>query len=738
MDVSTMTVLGSARMAEVEPLVEFLYWKDGAYRSLTDRLLFPVRITRVLGSTSYADLQVENHDGLLARDNAASPYNVNSAGQFDPALDEGRIVTIKQGLKYRMNAASGRPYTRTTPTSEATGSELTDQAFAADPTSEGDARWVSWYGANFAVNIDVGSAREISGVSVSGLSKTTVNRLLPAGITINVATLSNTGPFTQVGSFDMSVHRASPSGQTHYLFAPVEAVGRWVRLVFSANGSSWQQLDEIEVHGKDYGGLFLSTVFTGHLGDEIGQQADGVIELRQVRDKTKRLDDQFISTFKTYTHTSAEAIVCDLLTNSYYGLRIASGGFRLDATSFTLPKWTSQNQSVYKACLELAKMIGWVFDADEYGLFRFYEPEYGRTTGERVFVADQDLREWKKNTTGRTLRNVVIVRYRDTRGKTVTVEARDANSVARFGERRFVIEEPSVRNGVVARQLAGAVLRDYGVVVNHGTGVVDGDPFARAGQVVTVVESLRTAASCAQLYRVGAVESAIEQEEKGGRDWTMRLTLRGYRYRAPSLVQSLRGQPQNLQVTLNWAGNPEGYVTGYNAYISSSIGQVGSLFADVNSLSVIAGGLTNQQTYCFRVAAHAADGIEGDASGPLAVVPTSAGGPETSVVSWWAVTSLSLTVVNSPWRVVRLRWPKCNAQDVITGYHIYRSYTNTLNPVLITTKPKAWDIGTVETWYDESWDVRTGAAKWFYRVAAWRGHTGQEGNRSPWAVASLA
>jgi len=737
MDVSTMTVQASAKMAEVEPLVEFLYWRDGGYRDLSERVIFPVRITRVLGATSYADLRLDNHDGLLARDNASSPYNVNSAGQFDPALDESRIVTIKHGLKYRTNAASGRPYTRTTPTSEGTGSELTDQAFAADPSSEGDARWVSWYANDFAVNIDLGSAQEIAGVSVSALSKTKANRLLPAAITINVATLSNTGPWTQAGSFDMSVHQASAAGQTHYLFAPVDAVARWVRLAFSKNGSAWHQLDEIEVHGADYGGEFVSTAFTGHLGDDIGQEAEGIIELRQVRDKTKRLDDQFIPTFKTYTNTAVEAIVADLLTNSCYGLKIASAGFQLDATTFTLPKWTSQNQSVYKACLELAKMIGWVFEADEAGIFRLYEPDYGRMTGEQVLIAEQNLRKWRKNTTGRTLRNVVVVRYRDTRDKTVAVEVRDANSVARFGERRFVIEEPSVQNGLVARQLAGAVLRDYGFVVNHGVGTVDGDPFLKPGQVVTVVESLRTASSCAQLYRVGAIESEIDQQERGGRDWTMRLTLRGYRYRAPSLVQSFRAQPQNQQATLRWAGNPEGYVSGYNAYISQAISDAGSLFADVDSLSVIAAGLTNQQTYYFRVAAHAADGVEGDASGPLAVVPTSAGGPETSVVSWWAVTSLSLTVVNSPWRAVRLQWPRCNAQEVITAYHVYRSYTNTLNPVLIATRPKSFDIGTTEMWYDHTLDVRTGAAKWYYRVSGWRGYSGQEGSPSPWAVASL-
>jgi hypothetical protein len=699
--------------------------------------MFPVRITRVLGRTSYADLRLDNYDGLLARDNAASPHNVNSAGQFDPLLDESRIVQIREGLRWRTNVASGRPYTRTTPNSEGTGGELTDQSFVTNPGSEGDARWVSWYDKDFAVNIDLGSAQPVTGVSVSGLSKTQANRLLPSGIAINVSTVSNTGPWTAAGSFDLSPHKESPTGQAHYLFQPVSANARWVRLYFTKNGTAWHQVDELEVYGEGFGGNFYRTAFVGILGDDVGQHTEGAIELRQVRDKTKRLDDQFISTFKTYTNTSVEAIIADLMTNSYYGVRISSAGFSLDPTSFTLPKWTSQNQSVYKGCLELAKMIGWVFEDDGTGIFKFYQPDYGRLTGEEVYLPDQGLREWRKNTTGQTLRNVIIVRYRDTRGKTVTVQARDQNSVSRFGERRFIIEEPGVKNGIVARQLAGAVLRDYGFVVNHGAGTIDADPYLVPGQIVTVVESHRTASTCDQLYRIAAIESDMEQDARGGRDWSMRLTLRGYRYRAPSLVQSLRAQPQNQQATLNWAANAEGYVSAYNAYVSQDVNNVGSLFADVNSLSAIAAGLTNAQTYYFRVAAHTADGVEGDASGPLALVPTSGGGAETSVVSWWAISSLALTVVNSPWRTVRLQWPRCAAYPVITGYHVYRSYSNTLNPIVIATAGRKVGLGD-EVWYDQSIDVRTGAAKWWYRVAAWRGYTDQEGSPSPWAVASLA
>jgi hypothetical protein len=474
----------------------------------------------------------------------------------------------------------------------------------------------------------------------------------------------------------------------------------------------------------------------GILGDDIGQSADGVIELLQVRDNTKKLDDRFVSTYLTYANAAPEQIMADLLTNSFYGLRLNSADFDFEATNFTLPHWTSQNQSIYKSCLELASMLGWVFEADESGIFRFCEPDPTRYVGEEIYLPELNLRDWRKNTTGKSLRNYVTVRFRDTRQILVTVEAKDANSIQRFGERRFVLEEPTIKDAVLARQLAGSILRDYGYVVNHGTGEIDGDPYLRPGQVITVVESATTASRSDQLYRITALENEFDMTPDQGLDWRIGLTLQGYRYRAPSLVQTFRAFPGSGSVRLEWGAAPEAYVAAYNAYISTAVASVGSLFADVNSLSAIAYGLTNGTQYWFRVAGHTAEGVEGDLAGPVGVTPQSGATGETDASSTWAITSLSAARVFATIRIVKLTWPR-PTQGMPAGwcYNIFRSKTNTLSPAILATVPPRT---SPEVWFDQSNEIRWAPGVWWYRVAVFNPRDGFQGRPSPWAVQSLS
>jgi hypothetical protein len=613
---------------------------------------------------------------------------------------------------------------------------LTDQAFASDPTSVAAPQWVCWNDAQFDVKVDLGSVTSICGVSISALSKSCANRTLPASIQLFGSTSSESGPFESLGAFDLSIYKDSPSGQTFYLHKLVGTTARWVLLCFSPKGSSWHQLDEIEVYSPTYAGSFRQKAFTGILGDDIGQSADGAIELLQVRDNSKKLDDQFASTYLTYVNTAPETVIADLLTNSFYGLRLNSSEFSFDPTNFTLPRWTSQNQSIYKSCLELASMLGWVFEADESGIFRLREPDPTRFVGEEIYLPELNLRDWRKNTTGKSLRNHVIVRFRDTRQILVTVEARDASSIERFGERRFVLEEPTVKHAVLARQLAGAILRDYGYVVNNGAGEIDGDPYLSPGQVVTIVESATTASRSDQLYRITALESEFDMTPDTGLDWRTALTLRGYRYRAPSLVQTFRAFPGSASVRLEWGAAPEAYVSAYNAYVSTAVASVGSRFADVNSLSVTGSGLTNGTQYWFRVAAHTADGIEGDLAGPVGVTPQSGATGETEASSAWAISSLSAARASPMIRIVRLSWPR-PSQGMPGGwcYNIFRSKTNTLNPAILATVPP---ITSPEIWFDQSLQIRTAPGVWWYRVAVFNPTDGFHGSPSPWAVQSLS
>lgn len=722
-------------MGEVKPTLSLEYRRDGIWQAISHRLMFPAAIRKVLGGTSTADLRLENSDGLLARDNSSSYFNVNTMGQFDPLLDEGRLIRLWQGIDFRTNAASGKPVAGTPPVS---GSllALTDQNFASDPTSVAAPQWISWQDAQFDVKIDLGSVNSICGVSVSALSKSSANRTLPTSIQLFGSTTSQSGPFESLGAFDLSVYGDSPSGQTFYLHKLLGASARWILLRFSPKGSCWHQLDEVEVYTPTYADNFREKAFMGILGDDIGQSADGIIELLQVRDNTKKLDDEFASTYLTYANTAPEHIMADLLTNSFYGLRLNSADFNFNSTNFTLPRWTSQNQSIYKSCLELASMLGWAFEADESGVFRFYEPDPTRFVGEEIYLPELNLRNWRKNTTGKSLRNHVVVRFRDTRQILVSVEAKDANSIQRFGDRTFVLEEPTIKDAVLARQLAGAMLRDYGYVVNHGAGEIDGDPYLRPGQVITVVESATTASRSDQLYRITALESEFDMTPEVGLDWRIGLTLRGYRYRAPSLVQTLRAFPGSGSARLEWGASPEAYVTAYNAYISTAVASVGSLFADVNSLSVVAYGLANGTQYWFRVAAHTAVGIEGDLAGPVGVTPQSGASGETEASSTWAISSLSAARVLPTIRIVKLSWPR-PTQGMPAGwyYNIFRSKTNTLSPVILATAPPRT---SPEVWFDQSNEIRTAPGVWWYRVAVFNPRDGFQGRPSPWAVQSLS
>ncbi|GAF88933.1 unnamed protein product, partial [marine sediment metagenome] len=201
---------------------------------------------------------------------------------------------------------------------------------------------------------------------------------------------------------------------------------------------------------------WLKTTFTGILGDDITQYATdrGAIHLGQIRDMTKRLADLFIEVFDHYSDVPIDEIVEDLLTNARYEAALNADDYSLDATAFIMPKWTEQNASLLDAAAQLAKMVGWVFEADDDGICALHDLEWTTQTGEETYLADRDLLGWAPSVSGINLRNRIAVRSRDARSRDISVTVEDPESIARYGPRLFTIFEPTMRSAPLARQLA--------------------------------------------------------------------------------------------------------------------------------------------------------------------------------------------------------------------------------------------------------------------------------------------
>ena len=137
----------------------------------------------------------------------------------------------------------------------------------------------------------------------------------------------------------------------------------------------------------------LKTTFTGILGDDITHQAAdrATIHLAQVRDMTKRLADLFIELYDHYPDLPIEEIVEDLLTNPRYEASLSATEYALDSTGFLMPKWTEQNATLLDVCAQLAKMVGWLFEADDQGIYTLHDLEWLTQTGEETYLAGRDL-----------------------------------------------------------------------------------------------------------------------------------------------------------------------------------------------------------------------------------------------------------------------------------------------------------------------------------------------------------
>ena len=724
---SEMDVKANQLSAEAQPLARLEFQRDNAWWNLSDRLLFPFTITKRLKAVATADLSLDNADGRLARDNAVSSWNYDVSSTFDPLLDEGRVIRIRQGVELHPNLAYGLTYACSpAPTRPNTlrGGELTDGGFG-QPRNEHDDAWVGWQSAA-TVTFSLSPARSIRAVAVSLLTKVGADVLLPSSASVTL--VGSAGTYT--APLAASHLRDDPSGQRQYLYG-LDLNQRDVSRVtfnFYPKPGAWVCADEVALYDASTTADWMKTTFTGILGDDITQQATdrGLIRVGQVRDMTKRLADRFVEVFGQYENLSIEAIIEDLLTNPQYEAGLEAKDYALDATGFTMPKWTEQNASVLDACAQLAKMIGWVFEADDEGVFTFRDLDGMTQTAEETYLADRDLLGWAPSISGINLRNRIVVKSRDARNQDISATVEDAESIARYGPRLFTLFEPVARTAKLARQLANAIRRDYSWVQPTGSGVVVGDAFMRPGRVVTVVESGCTRSGPDRLYRVEAVTHRQTGHRHG--EHTMGLELRGYRSRAVSAPESLTATPMLNGVSLGWAEQPEEpAVAGYGVFRANSLGGSYTECATVGGPPAVVASLTNAQTYWFKVAAYTEGGILGEFAGPAPCAPSSGGQP-TQAEEAWQPRSLSAQAFTI-WGVHRpkLTWMPGMAAPPTTCYNIYRSQVSTGPFALAGTRtqpgsgPAGWvDYGAARmtgrvyyevTYYDPGSDFESWASE---------------------------
>jgi hypothetical protein len=400
---------------------------------------------------------------------------------------------------------------------------------------------------------------------------------------------------------------------------------------------------------------------------------------------SKRLADLFIEVFDHYEEQSVEAIVEDLLANPEYEAALASEDLALDTTGFVLPKWTEQNVNLLDACAELAKMIGWTFEADEDGVYTFHDLEWTVQTGEETYLAGRDLLGWAPSVSGLNLRNRISVKSRDARNHDISVTVQDEESIARYGPRLFTVFEPTMRTARLARQMANAIRRDYSWVQPMGSGVVIGDVFMRPGRVVSVVHSGSTHSGPERLYRVEAVTHRQTGHRHGAH--TMTLELRGYRHRLPTAPDSLVAHPMDSAVSLDWAPQPEEpAIAGYRVFQAATVTGTYTQAASVAAPPAWVGSLTNAQTYWFKAAGYTTGEVLGEFAGPVPCAPQSGGLPTQAEAAWQPQ---SLTAELAPiWGIARplLTWyPRIPAPED-TCYHIYRSQVSTGPFALVATR----------------------------------------------------
>jgi len=742
--VSSLTMLANLRMEDCRPLGRIAYYRAGTgspQYDITDRLLLPVIVTRPLNAFATAEISLDNADGLLNPKNLVSSFNWTSSA-WDPLIDDHRIVDIQMGARCRINVASGATVNTVTVPQSGTAGQLTDRIFGAN--SVADTPWVGWGNVGqITIRLDLGTQRAIRGVAFRGQTDVASahNIHLPDSVQIALSIGSAAGPYTTWAGPGMAIYRDSHGPMaydiTHDLVRDCQA--RWVEFRLFTQSARQYQVDEVEVYAADQSLSDYDTMFSGRLGDSMEVADDKIIHLEQIRDRMRRMDDLFLEITRKYHDTDISSIVFDLYVNSTKGAGVSTTQMAVDVASFNMPWWKAQNQSVYKSACELARMIAWEHGWDPMQgkiLFRWLRDDL--TVGERVLETGRGpWREFTLNASGRDLRNKVKIKYGENLEWSIPAMC-DSDSIARYGERYFIIQDPAIPSAQVAVALANAVLQDYGSVALEGTISGDGDGYLHPGQVVSVVDS-DTSMAATTLFRITQLEHRLEEKQEGAKDWTTSLRLRGIRPRFVSVVSSIRARANSGFVEMDWGAPNQVYWKNFGCYVSRSSTSIGSLFLSTDVFSGTCSPLTNGLEYWLTVRAADQDDAAGKSAGPINVTPA-LGGPQAwryGATAWQpTVTSISpVGVTRNRARQLRITSPM-KMLGQWTSFHVYRSSPSTTTPDVVVTFlaathrfPPDWNWLTF-LWTDYLEDPGT----YYYRVAAFAPRNNMESDPSNWIV----
>jgi fibronectin type 3 domain-containing protein len=285
----------------------------------------------------------------------------------------------------------------------------------------------------------------------------------------------------------------------------------------------------------------------------------------------------------------------------------------------------------------------------------------------------------------------------------------------------LIVTAPSAPRNLEAAAGNAQVVLTWTAPSSNGGASVTGYKIYRGGALLTTVGNVLTYTDSSvtngqtYTYVVSAVNSAGESPQSN------QVTAKPATL--PSAPQNLVATKGNAQVVLTWAApasNGGSAVTGYKVYRGTVSGGESLLAIVGNVLTYTDSGLTNGQTYFYRVSAVTAAG-EGAQSSEASATPT-------TVPS--APQALAATGGNAQ---VTLTWsaPSSNGGTSITGYKIYRGTTSG-GETLLTT------LGNVLTYTDSG---LTNGQRYYYKVSAinsvGEGPMSSEASATPAAPATM-
>ena len=311
------------------------------------------------------------------------------------------------------------------------------------------------------------------------------------------------------------------------------------------------------------------------------------------------------------------------------------------------------------------------------------------------------------------LRNKIKINARDIYQKDFSVIVQDRASINRYGERLFILTEPSIKNPELANALATSILKDYGNVPVNATGKILGDIFLNLGTVISVVESWWTAGQNSRMYKIEEINHTISGDEFG--DHTIDLGLTGYQRKRPFSPTSLSALALDQSVSLDWEEVLEGGIAGYNIYCNTIL-PANTLVGTTTTPPKVISGLTNAQTYFFAVAAYTTEGIIGDKSNPVEIEPSSGGPTHFSDITWQPQSlTISKVTLFTGYSKPQLKWMISQLPEYGANFVVYRADVSSSGPYQrIGTRAGRFAVNSVYSWYDQS---SLGTGYHFYRIS---------------------